>query len=135
MFFSLLGTHTIGKVQCKNFRYRIYNEANINGGFARSKQKVCPSAGGDENLSGLDGTPDVFDNVYFRHLKDNKGLLHSDQQLYSGGFTDSLVESYSTHPTAFFTDVAKAMIKMANLSLLTGTEGEIRANCRKINGS
>ena len=134
-FFFSLGTHTIGKAHCKLFRNRIYNEANINDGFARSKQKICPREGGGMNLSGMDGTPDVFDNIYFRHLKDNKGLFHSDQQLYSGGSTDSLVLSYSTHPTYFFADVAKAMVKMGNLSLLTGTQGEIRTKCWKINGS
>lgn len=131
----ILGTHTLGVAQCKNFRDRIYNETNINAEFARSKQRICPRSGGDTNLSGLDATSNVFDNVYFKSLTEKKGLLHSDQVLYNGDSTDSIVSTYSTDSSAFFTDVANAMIKMGNLNLLTGTQGEIRTNCRKINGS
>eukprot|EP00261_Vitis_vinifera_P013864 XP_002285723.1 PREDICTED: cationic peroxidase 1 [Vitis vinifera] len=132
---ALSGTHTIGKARCTSFRSRIYNETNIDAAFATSKQKICPSTGGDNNLSDLDETTTVFDNVYFRNLKAKKGLLHSDQQLYNGGSTDSIVETYSTNSATFFTDVANAMIKMGNLSPLTGTNGEIRTDCKKINGS
>ncbi|KAL6317862.1 hypothetical protein AAG906_030616 [Vitis piasezkii] len=130
----LSGTHTIGKAQCSKFRDRIYNETNIDAAFAKSKQKICPWTGGDENLSDLDETTTVFDTVYFKDLIEKKGLLHSDQQLYNGNSTDSMVETYSTDSTTFFTDVANAMVKMGNLSPLTGTDGEIRTNCRKING-
>ena len=133
-FFSVLGTHTIGKAQCTKFRDRIYNETNINATFATEKQGICPSDGGDENLSDLDESTTVFDNVYFTNLIEQKGLLHSDQQLYNGGSTDSIVESYSSDSSAFFTDVANAMIKMGNLSPITGTDGEIRTNCWKVNG-
>ena len=134
VFFYLSGTHTIGKAQCIKFRYRIYNETNVDAAFAKSKQKICPWTGGDENLSDLDETTTVFDTVYFKDLIEKKGLLHSDQQLYNGNSTDSMVETYSTDSTTFFTDVANAMVKMGNLSPLTGTDGEIRTNCRKING-
>ncbi|XP_034676592.1 cationic peroxidase 1-like [Vitis riparia] len=131
---ALSGTHTIGKAQCIKFRYRIYNETNIDAVFAKSKQKICPWTGGDENLSDMDETTTVFDTVYFKDLIEKKGLLHSDQQLYNGNSTDSMVETYSTDSTTFFTDVANAMVKMGKLSPLTGTDGEIRTNCRKING-
>ena len=134
VFFYLSGTHTIGKAQCSKFRDRIYNETNIDATFATSKQAICPSSGGDENLSDLDGTTTDFDNVYFTNLIEKKGLLHSDQQLYNGNSTDSMVETYSNDSTTFFTDVASAMVKMGNLSPLTGTDGEIRTNCRAING-
>lgn len=133
--FYLIGTHTIGKARCTTFRNRIYNEANIDATFAASKQQICPSSGGDDNLSDLDETTANFDNVYFRNLKEKKGLLHSDQQLYNNGSTDSIVEAYIANSNTFFKDVANAMVKMGNLSPLTGTNGQIRTNCRKINGS
>ncbi|URE42374.1 Peroxidase [Musa troglodytarum] len=62
-----------------------------------------------------------------------KGLLHSDQQLFGGGSTDSLVTTYSTNTARFFSDFAAAMVKMGNISPLTGTDGEVRLNCRKTN--
>lgn len=131
-FFS--GAHTIGQAKCSSFRARLYNENNIEASFATSTKSKCPNSGSDSNLSPLDVTsPTTFDNAYFKNLVSLKGLLHSDQQLFNNGSTDSQVRAYSTNPTSFRTDFANAMIKMGNLSPLTGTSGQIRTNCRKVN--
>ncbi|XP_042490243.1 cationic peroxidase 1-like [Macadamia integrifolia] len=133
---ALSGSHTIGLAKCALFRTRIYNETNINTKYATSLKKNCPSSGGDDNLSPLDTTSStVFDSAYYTNLINNKGLLHSDQQLYSGGSgsTDSQVRAYRNNPASFFTDFGNAMIKMGNLSPLTGTSGQIRTNCRIVN--
>ncbi|KAL3536594.1 hypothetical protein ACH5RR_005055 [Cinchona calisaya] len=131
---ALSGGHTIGQARCTVFRNRLYNEANINASFAASLKANCPSSGGDNNLSPLDTTtPNSFDNAYFRNLQTQKGLLHSDQQLFNGGSTDAQVNAYSSNSATFFTDFANAMVKMDNLSPLTGTNGQIRTNCRRTN--
>ncbi|KAI4353519.1 hypothetical protein L6164_002463 [Bauhinia variegata] len=131
---ALSGSHTIGQARCTNFRTRIYNEANINSTYATSLQANCPNSGGDDNLAPLDTTtPKFFDNAYFKNLLSQKGLLHSDQQLFNGGSTDSQVTTYSNNLVSFKTDFANAMVKMSNLSPLTGTSGQIRTNCRKVN--
>ncbi|XP_020101353.1 cationic peroxidase 1-like [Ananas comosus] len=131
---ALAGAHTIGQARCISFRNRIYNETNIDSSLATSLQSNCPSSGGDNNLSPLDAsTPTVFDNYYYKNLVNNKGLLHSDQQLYDGGSTDSQVTTYSQNMVKFYTDFAAAMVNMGNISPLTGSSGEIRTNCRKTN--
>ncbi|XP_061339509.1 cationic peroxidase 1-like [Gastrolobium bilobum] len=131
---ALSGAHTTGQARCQLFRGRIYNETNIDSNFATSVKSNCPSTDGDNNLSPLDVTTNVFfDNAYFKNLVNNKGLLHSDQQLFSGGSTDSQVKNYSTNPSAFSADFASAMVKMGNLSPLTGKNGQIRTSCSKVN--
>ncbi|KAL5166745.1 Cationic peroxidase 1 [Glycine soja] len=131
---ALSGSHTIGQAQCSSFRTRIYNDTNIDSSFAKSLQGNCPSTGGGSTLAPLDTTsPNTFDNAYFKNLQSKKGLLHSDQELFNGGSTDSQVNSYSSNPASFKTDFANAMIKMGNLSPLTGSSGQIRTNCRKTN--
>ncbi|KAK7372202.1 hypothetical protein VNO80_05574 [Phaseolus coccineus] len=131
---ALAGAHTTGLARCQLFRGRVYNETSIESNFATSLKSNCPSTGGDTNLSPLDVTTSVqFDNAYFKNLINQKGLLHSDQQLFSGGSTDSQVTSYSNDPSAFYADFASAMVKMGNLSPLTGNSGQIRTNCRKVN--
>ncbi|CAA2976452.1 cationic peroxidase 1-like [Olea europaea subsp. europaea] len=131
---ALSGAHTIGQARCMTFRPRLYNEANIDASFATSLQANCPRSGGDSNLSPLDTvTPTSFDNNYFTNLLSQKGLLHSDQQLFSGGSTDSQVNAYNSNSASFFNDFASAMVKMGNLSPLTGTSGQIRLNCGKTN--
>ncbi|XP_010041557.1 cationic peroxidase 1-like [Eucalyptus grandis] len=131
---ALSGSHTIGQARCTSFRARLYNENNINTTFATSLKANCPSSGGDNNLSPLDTTsPTSFDNAYFKNLQIQEGLLHSDQQLFSGGSTDAQVNAYSSNSATFMTDFANAMVKMGNLSPLTGSSGQIRKNCRNVN--
>ncbi|XP_008782624.3 peroxidase 4-like [Phoenix dactylifera] len=133
---ALSGAHTIGQARCTSFRARIYNDTNIDGSFDKTRRSNCPSTSGngDNNLAPLDlQTPTSFDNDYFKNLVNQKGLLHSDQQLFNKGSTDSLVSTYSTNPSKFSSDFVAAMIKMGDISPLTGSQGEIRKNCRKIN--
>ena len=130
------GAHTIGQARCISFRSRIYNDTNIDSSLATTRQSICPSTSGsgDGNLAPLDlQTPTTFDNDYFKNLVNLKGLLHSDQQLFSNGSTDSLVKTYSASPSKFASDFAAAMIKMGDISPLTGSQGEIRNNCRMVN--
>ncbi|KAG9449966.1 hypothetical protein H6P81_009931 [Aristolochia fimbriata] len=132
----LSGAHTVGQARCVNYRDRIYNETNIDRAFATSLQANCPRdrGNGDDNLAPLDPqSPNRFGNNYFQALINRRGLLHSDQVLFNGGSTDSIVTSYSNGAAVFTTDFANAMVKMGNLSPLTGTQGEIRTNCRRIN--
>eukprot|EP00253_Pinus_taeda_P026902 PITA_26902 len=130
----LAGAHTIGQARCTSFRARIYNESNINAAYATSLKTNCPSTGSDNNLSPLDlVTPTTFDINYYSNLRSQKGLLHSDQQLYNGGSTDSMVTTYSNNKNTFFSDFPTSMINMGNINPLTGTSGEIRKNCRKPN--
>ncbi|KAK0592291.1 hypothetical protein LWI29_016694 [Acer saccharum] len=133
---ALSGAHTIGQSRCVQFRPRIYNETNIDSSFAQTRQRNCPRAtgSGDNNLAPLDlQTPTCFDNNYFKNLITKKGLLHSDQQLFNGGSTDSIVRTYSSNPNTFNSDFVVAMIKMGDNKPLTGSKGEIRKNCRRIN--
>ena len=133
----ITGGHTTGQAKCVLFRNRIYNETNlIDSSFATSVKSSCPSSGDDDKLSSLDTTtPVIFDNGYFKNLMNQKGLLHSDQQLFSNGSTDSLVTTYSKNSAVFFEDFAAAMLKMGRLGPLTGTDGQIRSDCRKANWS
>lgn len=132
----LKGSHTIGQARCTVFRTRIYNETNIDSSFARTRQENCPfpTGSGDNNLAPLDvQTPTAFDNNYYKNLVNQKGLLHSDQVLFNGGSADSLVITYSKNPKAFNSDFAAAMIKMGDIDPLTGSKGEIRKKCSKVN--
>ncbi|KAL5125194.1 Peroxidase 4 [Glycine soja] len=135
---ALSGAHTIGKARCASYRGRIYNENNIDSLFAKARQKNCPKGSNgtpkDNNVAPLDfKTPNHFDNEYFKNLINKKGLLHSDQELFNGGSTDSLVRAYSNNQKAFEADFVTAMIKMGNIKPLTASNGQIRKQCRRPN--
>ncbi|KAK9049215.1 hypothetical protein SSX86_031818 [Deinandra increscens subsp. villosa] len=130
---ALSGAHTIGQARCTVFRNRLYNDNNINASFAATLTPNCPTSGGDNNLSPLDSSATSFDNRYYSDLINQKGLLHSDQELFNGGSADAQVRTYSSNSATFFRDFASAMVKMSNLSPLTGSSGQVRTNCRKTN--
>ncbi|CAI0418379.1 unnamed protein product [Linum tenue] len=98
------------------------------------RRASCFAGSGDANLGSLDGSPARFDGSYFKNLVEKKGLLHSDQALFAGGSTDSVVKGYgSNNGRSFWFDFASSMVKMGNIKPLTGNLGQIRVNCRKVN--
>ncbi|TYG62069.1 hypothetical protein ES288_D07G198100v1 [Gossypium darwinii] len=106
---ALSGGHTIGLSQCIIFRNRIYNATNIDPAFAKERRTTCPRTGGNTNLAPFDPTPARFDTTYFKNL------------------------SYSKNTDAFWVGFGKSMIKMGNIKPLTGNQGQICVNCRKVN--
>ncbi|GJM90703.1 hypothetical protein PR202_ga07008 [Eleusine coracana subsp. coracana] len=131
---ALSGAHTVGEARCASFRTRVYCDANVSPSFAAQQQQGCPASGGDDSLAPLDAlTPGEFDNGYYRNLVVGAGLLHSDQELFNNGPVDGVVRLYSANADAFSADFAASMIRLGNVAPLTGTSGEIRLDCRKVN--
>ncbi|KAK3204927.1 hypothetical protein Dsin_018973 [Dipteronia sinensis] len=140
---ALSGAHTFGKAQCLTFRNRLYNfdgngnpDPTLDPTLLQSLRQSCPQDTGDSNLSDLDPTtPNGFDNNYFTNLQNNRSLLQSDQELFStpGADTVAIVNRFAGSQTQFFDTFGDSMIKMGNISPLTGTNGEIRTTCNRIN--
>jgi peroxidase len=133
--YHISGAHTIGQARCVTFRDRIYNETNIDPGFAMHRRLSCPSNNaGISNLAPLDpATPYILDNRYYKNLMKRRGLLHSDQLLFNRGATDDIVANYRKDQSSFFADFAAAMVKMGDINPLTGSSGQIRRICSAIN--
>lgn len=142
---SLSGGHTIGQAKCATFSNRLFNfsssgspDSTLETTMLSDLQNLCPVNGDGNKTTALDrNSTDLFDTNYYRNLLNGKGLLGSDQILFSSATasttTKSLVQSYSTNQKLFFSDFANSMIKMGNISPITGTNGEIRKNCRVVN--
>ncbi|KAK4490677.1 hypothetical protein RD792_001369 [Penstemon davidsonii] len=139
---ALSGSHTIGNARCTTFRQRLYNQfgnsqadLTLDKSYASQLRARCPKSGGDQNLFTLDFvSPTRFDNNYFKNLLSFKGLLSSDQILVTKNQESmELVKKYAANNEIFFEQFATSMIKMGNISPLTGSKGEIRKNCRKTN--
>ncbi|KAF9683075.1 hypothetical protein SADUNF_Sadunf05G0174500 [Salix dunnii] len=140
---ALSGGHTIGVARCVTFKQRLYNQNGNNQpdqtlekNYFLDLKSACPGSGGDNNISPLDlASPAKFDNYDFKLLLWRKGLLTSDEVLYTGkvGKTIHLVKRYAEDEGRFFEHFAKSMVKMGNISPLTGFHGEVRKNCRLVN--
>ncbi|KAL6993507.1 Peroxidase 72, partial [Sarracenia purpurea var. burkii] len=141
---ALSGSHTIGNARCTSFRQRLYNQSGngladftLDESYAVQLRSRCPKSGGDQTLFFLDFvSPTVFDNSYFKNLLASKGLLSSDQVLVTKNQqTLELVKTYAENAELFFEQFAKSIVKMGNISPLTGSKGQIRKNCRKVNSN
>ncbi|KAG8081987.1 hypothetical protein GUJ93_ZPchr0014g47511 [Zizania palustris] len=139
---ALSGSHTIGNSRCVSFRQRLYSQNNdgkpdftLNPGYAAELRGRCPRSGGDQNLFALDPVSQFhFDNQYYRNILAKNGLLNSDEVLLTQSHeTMELVHRYAASNELFFEQFAKSMVKMGNISPLTGHNGEIRKNCRRVN--
>ncbi|KAJ0083763.1 hypothetical protein Patl1_29914 [Pistacia atlantica] len=134
---ALSGAHTFGRARCVSFNQRITAsnpDPTLDATYLQTLQQNCQSS--DQNLNNLDvTTPDVFDNNYYVNLQNNRGLLQTDQELFStsGAATVAIVNQYASSQSAFFNAFGASMIKMGNISPLTGTSGQIRTNCRRVN--
>ncbi|KAM0906253.1 hypothetical protein ACQ4PT_016929 [Festuca glaucescens] len=137
---ALSGAHTVGMSNCEHYRERVYGTSdtkyNIDPSFAEARRQMCPPQGsfGDAGKAPFDvQTPRKFDNAYYRDLIAHRGLLNSDQALYSGSGVDSLVVRYGADGDAFGRDFAKAMVKMGNIPPPMGMPTEVRLHCSKAN--
>ncbi|XP_027347875.1 peroxidase 10-like [Abrus precatorius] len=139
----LSGAHTIGFAQCFTFKQRLFNykgtgksDPSLDDSLLQYLRELCPNNDSDTHLAPLDTmTPHFFDNMYYRNLVKNLGLLQTDQALMHDKTTASLVIKYSDWPGQlhFYHDFDASLGKMSLIGVLTGQQGEIRKNCRVVN--
>ncbi|KAL8215580.1 hypothetical protein R6Q57_022417 [Mikania cordata] len=134
---ALSGAHTIGVAHCPSFTQRLYptQDTTMDKTFANTLKSVCPTA--DTNATTfLDlRSPNVFDNKYFVDLMNKQGVITSDQDLYTDKRTRTVVTSFAVNQTLFFEKFVDVMVKMGQMEVLTGTQGEIRNTCSKQNSN
>lgn len=140
------GAHTIGLTACFFMQHRLYNftpgggsDPAINPRFLPQLKAHCP-LNGDVNVRiPLDwATQNVFDVHILRNIRDGTAVIASDARLYDDRETRQILDSYissngsGTRPS-FNADFAKAMVKMGNIGVKTGSQGEIRRVCSAVN--
>ncbi|CAN1802078.1 Peroxidase 12 [Linum perenne] len=128
---ALSGGHTIGISHCSSFSDRLNpQDPTMDKTFANNLKKSCPATSQTDNTVFMDiRSPNLFDNKYYVDLMNRQGLFTSDQDLYTDKRTRGIVTGFAVNQSLFFDKFAVAMIKMGQLSVLTGSQGEIRGNC------
>ncbi|KAJ4724115.1 Peroxidase [Melia azedarach] len=136
---ALSGAHTFGRARCPTFSQRLVDpDPTLDPAYLEALRQNCPQ--GRDNtgvLNDLDpSSPNVFDNNYFTNLRNHRGLLQTDQVLFSaGGDTAAIVKRFADNQADFFDAFGRSMINMGNIRVLTGNNGEIRSDCKRINSN
>ncbi|CAO2821387.1 unnamed protein product [Amaranthus hypochondriacus] len=139
---TLSGAHTIGRSHCTSITNRLYNFNGTNGPdptldsrYLRRLQRQCPQGSTDSSLViPMDPrSPFITDRNYYQDVLANRGLLTSDQTLLTDSNTANQVAQNARSLFLWMRKFPAAMVKMGQIDVLTGTDGEIRKNCRVIN--
>ncbi|KAJ9183058.1 hypothetical protein P3X46_006974 [Hevea brasiliensis] len=143
---TLVGGHTIGTTACQFFRYRLYNftttgngaDPSIDPAFVPQLKALCPQNGDASKRIALDtGSSNTFDGSFFTNLRNGRGILESDQKLWTDTTTRTFVQRFlgirGLLGLTFNVEFGRSMVKMSNIGVKTGANGEIRKVCSAIN--
>ncbi|MCO5592005.1 hypothetical protein L7F22_045998 [Adiantum nelumboides] len=149
---SLLGAHTIGQTKCSNIGARLCNQEGtgvadprLNASLFLQLTTTCildsalmsdnaasPSPCNSSQITAVNldfDTPTIFDNSFFKNVQQWRGVLGTDAALLDHPTTKALVQAYAENQDLFFEDFKRSMIKLSNLGVLSGLQGEIRRDC------
>ncbi|XP_030444475.2 peroxidase 27-like [Syzygium oleosum] len=137
----LSGGHTLGTSHCSSFAYRLYNftgkgdaDPKLDPNYiARLKLKCKPND--QTTLVEMDpGSVRTFDIKYFDLIAKRRGLFTSDASLLDDSRTKAYIDlQIRTGGSTFFKDFGVSMVNMGRIGVLTGTAGEVRKVCAKVN--
>ncbi|CAA0824723.1 Peroxidase 3 [Striga hermonthica] len=139
---TLSGAHTLGRAHCTSFSNRLYNfstgsgqDPTLDSMYAARLKDQCPKPGTNPKpVVFMDPeTPALLDVNYYSDILTNKGLFTSDQTLLTNQQTKAQVIQNANNQFLWSKKFVDAMVKMGCIGVLTGREGEIRANCRVVN--
>ena len=140
----IVGAHTIGIAQCSSFINRLYNfsgqgdnnsfDPTMDPNYVVELRMKCMK-NGPNNLVDMDlGSSNIFDAHYYDLVSKNRGLFQSDAALLDDGETNIYVQTHKGgNPASFFKDFGVSMVNMGRIGVHTGTAGQIRKVCSKVN--
>lgn len=138
---TLSGAHSIGVSHCSSFSDRLYNfnethpqDPSMDPRYAAWLKNKCPRTSSQDPSVSLDSlTPKRLDHQYYVGLRNKRGLLTSDQTLWTSPLTSKNVWNNARFGSNWGVKFAAAMVRMGSIEVLTGTQGEIRKICSAVN--
>ncbi|GLT45704.1 hypothetical protein SLA2020_195180 [Shorea laevis] len=141
----LSGAHTIGIAHCSVFADdRLLNFSGVLGAVdpsmdseyaANLKANKCKTFNDSRTIVEMDpGSRKKFDLSYYSLLLKRRGLFESDQALTTNATSLAIVNQLLQGSLEnFFKEFGLSMEKMGQIEVKTGTQGEIRKHCARVN--
>lgn len=136
----LSGAHTIGVGHCNAFSNRLYNftgkgdqDPSLDPTYATFLKTQCKNLSDNTTFVPMDPNSVInFDNHYYVTVEQHKGLFQSDAALLTNKGAKNIVHEL-LDTNKFFTEFAQSMVRMGDIDVLSGNEGEIRKHCAFVN--
>ncbi|KAL1830972.1 hypothetical protein ACET3Z_000623 [Daucus carota] len=137
---ALSGAHTLGVSRCDQFSNRLHSfsssfktDPSLDPEYAQQLIDACPKEDSGAFFPLDLETPRTFDNSYFKNLVAGKGLLSSDQVLFSDPASRTSVRDFASSPGDFNAAFTTAMKKLGRSGVKTGDRGQVRKDCTAFN--
>uniref|UniRef100_A0A0D9X210 peroxidase n=1 Tax=Leersia perrieri TaxID=77586 RepID=A0A0D9X210_9ORYZ len=131
---ALSGAHSIGRSQCSSFSDRMSPTGAADDMDANLAADLGSKCATPSNTVAQDAvTPDKLDNQYYKNVMSRRVLFKSDAALMSAPDTMALVRASAYFPEWWNAKFAEGMVKMGNVGVKSGADGEIRKQCRLVN--
>ncbi|KAK3146028.1 hypothetical protein QOZ80_3BG0260590 [Eleusine coracana subsp. coracana] len=147
---ALLGSHTMGFCHCSLITDRLYNfnstggsDPTMDAGLLSTLRDRCPPHSVTPQNETRDAIvpmnlvaplgPFGLDNSFFPSVLAGRAVLQIDQELTSSGMARRIAAIFAARPRNFQKQFARSMVKLGSVNVLTGKEGEVRLNCRRVN--
>ncbi|MQL85502.1 hypothetical protein Taro_018008 [Colocasia esculenta] len=146
---TLTGGHSLGVAHCTAITDRLYaysrtsdTDPTLGPAYAALLRKSCPVnhttaavAATNSSAVWLDLlTPEKLDNQFYATVQMGFAVLGSDQALMADPDLKAAVAAYASDAKLWVAKFSRAMVKLGNMVELTEEEGEIRMQCRVVNG-
>uniref|UniRef100_A0ACD5XGD9 Uncharacterized protein n=1 Tax=Avena sativa TaxID=4498 RepID=A0ACD5XGD9_AVESA len=134
---ALSGAHTLGIAHCTSFQERLFptQDPTMDKWFAGQLKLTCPALNITNTTNNDIRTPNVFDNKYYLDLLNRQGLFTSDQDMHTDARTKPKVAKFAVDQAAFFDQFVFSVVKMGQIDVLTGNQGQIRNDCSAPNAA
>lgn len=129
----------MGRVHCVNLVQRLYPNVDptLDSEYSEYLKGRCPSPDPDPKAVSYarndNETPMIIDNMYYKNILNNKGLLLVDQQLASDPTTLPYVQKMADDNGYFNEQFARAISVLSENNPLMDDQGEVRKDCRYVN--
>ncbi|GKV10588.1 hypothetical protein SLEP1_g21930 [Rubroshorea leprosula] len=140
----LSGAHTIGIAHCSAFAdRRLLNFSGVLGAVdpsmdseyaANLKANKCKTFNDTTIVEMNPGSRKTFDLNYYSLLLKRQGLFGSDQALTTNATSLAIINQLLQGSLEnFFREFGLSMEKMGQIEVMTGTQGEVRKHCARVN--
>jgi peroxidase len=139
-----VGGHSVGVTHCSVIKDRLYNykgtgkpDPSMVGWLMWYMQTyVCPKSATWDNIVYLDDYSSLYtvDSSYYKQLINGKGIIPFDVEMANAWQTNWAVNLLANDwSSAFLSMFGQALVKMGQVDVLTGTQGQIRKVCNSVN--
>ncbi|KAL5854865.1 hypothetical protein ACOSQ4_004667 [Xanthoceras sorbifolium] len=142
----LTAAHTIGTTACFFMTKRLYHfspgggsDPAINPSLVPELKSICPENGDVNVRLSIDrGSERIFDKQILQNIKEGFAVLESDSKLNDDPITKTIIDSYigflnPIFGPSFEADFVESIIKMGQIGVKTGLQGEVRRVCAAFN--